>query len=179
MVLQWGNGNKRYLVSALATRINTDNMYYRAHHGGTKCRKKVQEVSGHQGVFSCKCGATDIPTHYSSFFLFYMFLCMFIHPLIYIIKWSKAPYQQKTEAPSSSVNNDNNIIYNNFRNAGIIYVFNTKRLNQTKIHYITVKYNTIIHHYTTAQLCHCITPCHNCHRPCRHVSTGSSVQLLV
>ena len=37
-------------------------MYYRAHHGGTKCRKKVQEVSGHQGVFSCKCGATDIPT---------------------------------------------------------------------------------------------------------------------
>ena len=30
--------------------------------GGTKCRKKVQEVSGHQGVFSCKCGATDIPT---------------------------------------------------------------------------------------------------------------------
>ena len=62
MVLQRGNGNKRYLVSALATRINTDNMYYRAHHGGTKCRKKVQEVSGHQGVFSCKCGATDIPT---------------------------------------------------------------------------------------------------------------------
>ena len=41
-------------------------MYYRAHAGGTKCRKKVQEKSGHQGVFSCKCGATDIPSHETS-----------------------------------------------------------------------------------------------------------------
>ncbi len=97
---------------------------------------------------------TSTRRHFSSFFLFYMFLCMFVHPLIYIIKWSKAPYQQKTEAPSSSVNNNNNIIYNNFRNAGIIYVFNMKRLNETKLHYNTIQYNTIIHYYITA---HCST----------------------
>ena len=123
---------------------------------------------------------TSTRRHYSSFFLFYMFLCMFVHPLIYIIKWSKAPYEQKTEAPCSYFNNNNNIIYNNFRNAGIIYVFNTKRLNQTKLHYITIQCNTIIHHYITAQLCHCITPVVNqvqmSQTLCRHVSTGCSVQ---
>ena len=48
-------------------------------------------------VLSCDChdtivlGITDsfitsTRHHYSSFFLFYMFLCMFVHPLIYIIK---------------------------------------------------------------------------------------------
>ena len=48
-------------------------------------------------VLSCDChdtivlGITDsfitsTRRHYSSFFLFYMFLCMFVHPLIYIIK---------------------------------------------------------------------------------------------
>ena len=48
-------------------------------------------------VLSCNCHNTIVPgitdsfitstrCHYSSFFLFYMFLCMFVHPLIYIIK---------------------------------------------------------------------------------------------
>ena len=137
-------------------------------------------------VLSCKChdtiviGITDsfitsTRHHYLSFFLFYMFLCMFVHPLIYIIKWSKAPYQQKTEAPSSSVNNNNNIIYNNFRNTSIIYVFNTKCLNQTKLQYYnTVQYNITLHHCITLLLHNSILWIR--HRPSRHVSTGCSVQ---
>ena len=58
-----GRGEGRYLVAAMASRINSDTLFYRAHNPGAagRCRKKVQEEAGQEGTFSCRCGSKAIP----------------------------------------------------------------------------------------------------------------------
>ena len=61
-----GRAESRFTVAASPTRINQDNLFYRAHNpaGEGKCRKKVQEEAGGQeDRFTCRCGSRGIPAH--------------------------------------------------------------------------------------------------------------------
>ena len=97
-----------YIVNTLIQTLGSEFYCHPTLHGGLGGSHALCHVlSCTLMVLSCDChdtivlGITDsfitsTRRYFLSFFLFYMFLCMFVHPLIYIIKWSKAPYQQKT-----------------------------------------------------------------------------------
>ena len=58
-----GRAESKFTVAASPTRINQDNLFYRAHNpaGEGKCRKKVQEEAGLENKFTCRCGSRGIP----------------------------------------------------------------------------------------------------------------------
>ena len=58
-----GKAESKFTVAASPTRINQDNLFYRAHNpaGEGKCRKKVQEEAGLENKFTCRCGSRGIP----------------------------------------------------------------------------------------------------------------------
>jgi len=58
-----GRPESKFTVAASPTRINQDNLFYRAHNpvGDGKCRKKVQEEAGQENSFTCRCGSRGIP----------------------------------------------------------------------------------------------------------------------
>ena len=58
-----GRAESKFTVAASPTRINQDNLFYRAHNpaGEGKCRKKVQEEAGQENKFTCRCGSRGIP----------------------------------------------------------------------------------------------------------------------
>lgn len=69
--VEHSRGEAKYTVAALPTRINMDNMFYRAHNpgeGGSRCRKKVQEEAGPgaTGLYSCRCGAKALTPEQTS-----------------------------------------------------------------------------------------------------------------